>query len=537
LPTLAAEPIDTEYLIIGTGVAGLMLALKLAKKGPVCLIAKGELTENNSFYAQGGIASVLSGQDSFADHIQDTLVAGAGLCHASVVRKVVESGPEVIRELVALGVQFTKVSEPSAEPNFETLHLSREGGHSQRRVVHAEDLTGRELIRALTTAVRSSPNITVYENQMAVDLITTDKVAPNFAENRCLGAYVFNGKNVVAIRSDKTFLCTGGHGKAYLYTTNPDSATGDGLAMAWRAGCRIANLEFMQFHPTCLFHPKERSFLISEAVRGEGAVIKNTAGIAFMDQHHKLGSLAPRDVVARAIDFELKRTGAQYAYLDARPIGAEKIKQLFPNIYNRCFDLGIDMTKDMLPIVPAAHYSCGGVVVDERGETNVCGLFAIGEVACTGLHGANRLASNSLLEALVYAKIVGEQELEAKTARLHINVPPWHVRSAAPADERVVLSHAWDEIRRLMWHYVGIVRSDVRLKRALARISVLRQEVESFYWDYELDRDLIEVRNIAEVANLTIKCAMARKESRGIHFNIDYPEMDDVFCNKDTILR
>jgi L-aspartate oxidase len=522
-----------ENLVIGTGAAGLMVALKLAKFGRVILVSKGELTECNSFYAQGGIASVHRDDDSFEQHVQDTLVAGAGLCHEDIVRMVVEAGPTAIRELVDFGIKFTQ-EQGSGEPQF---HLTREGGHSQRRVIHSADITGQTLINGLILKVKSDPNIEIHTNQIAVDLITTDRFAPDFSGNRCLGAYLFDRKTrqIYSVISNRTYLCTGGHGRVYLYTSNPENATGDGLAMAWRAGCKIANLEFMQFHPTCLFHPGAKTFLISEAVRGEGGVLKDIQGREFMDQYHPMASLAPRDIVARAIDTELKKSGATNVFLDIRHLGEAKIKELFPNIYSVCLRLGIDMAVNMIPVVPAAHYSCGGVVVDADGRTDVKALYAIGEVACTGLHGANRLASNSLLEALVCADRVAKTSVVQFDEPVSIEIPPWLPGRAMPADEQVVLSHNWDEIRRLMWHYVGIVRSDKRLKRALARINAILAELDSYYWEYEVTEEFLEVRNLAQVASLTIRSAMRRKESRGIHFNIDYPETSEY--PRDTIVK
>lgn len=517
--------LETDYLVIGAGIAGLTLALKLATLGRVVLIAKGGLVDSNTWYAQGGIATVLSGTDSFDSHVNDTIKAGAGLCHDAIVRMVVERGPSAIRELIDWGVGFTKSNGPQ-DPSTP-YHLTREGGHTHRRVIHAEDTTGREVIRALVEQVRKHQNILVLEHQEAVDLLTTDKIQPIFAQNTCLGAYVFDrpSTEIYKIRAKGTFLCTGGHGKVYLYTSNPDTASGDGLAMGWRAGCRVANLEFMQFHPTCLYHPQAKNFLISEAVRGEGAILKTREGQSFMENYHPMGSLAPRDVVARAIDIELKKRGEPCVYLDARPLGTPKIMHHFPNIHETCLRYGIDMTREMIPVVPAAHYACGGLVVDGHGRTNIQHLFAIGEVACTGLHGANRLASNSLLEALVFADSAYQFIVENPISELlPVAVPAWNPGNAIASDELVVLNHTWDEIRRLMWNYVGIQRTDKRLKRALDRIFAIRRELDSYYWDYRMTEQLVEVRNLADVAYLTIRCAMARKESRGIHFNSDYPE-------------
>jgi L-aspartate oxidase len=407
-------------------------------------------------------------------------------------------------------------------------------------VIHAADLTGQAVMRALIDAVQRDANIRILEEQMAIDLITTDKYAPSFARNACLGAYVLDrrSRDVYQIRSANTFLCTGGHGKVYLYTTNPDTATGDGLAMGWRAGCRVANLEFMQFHPTCLYHPSAKTFLISEAVRGEGGILKDRRGHDFMPAYHAMASLAPRDVVARAIDLELKKSGEPCVFLDVRHLGAPFLQSHFPNIFATLAKLGIDMAKEMIPVVPAAHYSCGGIVVDASGRTGIDGLYALGETACTGLHGANRLASNSLLEALVFASAVADDVARSESpVRATVAVPEWNPGNAAPPDEMVVLSQTWDEIRRLMWNYVGIVRSDARLRRALARITALREELDAYYWDYQLTDGLLEVRNLALVAHLTIRSAMARKESRGIHYNIDWPTPNEPFGKKDTILR
>lgn len=550
--------IRTDHLVIGTGIAGLMLALKLARHGNVLVIAKGSLEENNTWMAQGGIASVLDDTDSFESHVRDTMNAGAGLCHPGIVRMVVENGPRLIRELIDIGVKFTRrdaaTSTGSADPG--SYHLTREGGHSHRRVIHADDLTGKEVLSALIRACREQPSIRIIENQMAVDLLTSDKFGParasSFDAPRCYGAYVMDrdSRVVYQVRAGRVYLCTGGHGKVYLYTSNPDSATGDGLAMAWRAGCRVANLEFMQFHPTCLFHPKAKTFLISEAVRGEGGILKDASGRSFMESWHPLGSLAPRDIVSRAIDAELKRSGASNVFLDVRHLGEEKLRRLFPNIYQTCLQYGIDMARDMVPVVPAAHYSCGGIIVDDAGRTNVEGLYALGEVACSGLHGANRLASNSLLEALVYADRVAtdvgldHESTESITAAFNVEIPSWDIGAAVPPDELVVLSHTWDEIRRLMWHYVGIVRSNKRLARALSRISAIRAELDDYYWNYELTGQLLEVRNLALVAWLTVRCAMSRKESRGIHFSLDFPGdlpgsdqvVADRLAGRDTIL-
>ena len=529
------ENLNTDHLIVGSGIAGLSLALKLANQSQTVLVlSKGNIKDNNTWHAQGGIASVLSEDDSFDDHISDTTTAGVGLCRPEIVDLVVRNGPQAINHLIAVGVDFTK----STTGTFP-YHLTREGGHSKRRVIHSHDLTGKEVLRALIKAANRNSRITILENQLAVDLVTTDKYCPSFSLNRCLGAYILDrsSQKIYLVKSRATYLCTGGHGKVYLYTTNPDSATGDGVAMGWRAGCRVANLEFMQFHPTCLSHPESKSFLISEALRGEGALIRGADGNPLVERIDARGSLAPRDIVARAIDFELKKTGLNHLYLDARSLGEDKIRDHFPNIHSTCLKLGIDISKEMIPVVPAAHYSCGGLMVDEWGRTNISHLFAIGETACTGLHGANRLASNSLLEALVFADRVADFISRNPLPEVETyHIPQWNSGNTPQADELVVLSHNWDEIRRLMWHYVGIVRSNRRLQRALTRIEAIRQELHNFYWDYQVTDKFLEVRNIADVAYLTIKCAMSRKESRGIHFNLDYKERDDIYCQKDTVL-
>jgi L-aspartate oxidase len=522
--------VQANYLVIGAGIAGLSLALKLAEHGSVAVAVKNGLEDSNTWYAQGGIASVLDPTDSFENHVQDTMEAGAGLCHEDVVRMVVREGPRLIRELVEFGAKFDADQSGS-------LHLTMEGGHSHRRVIHSKDITGRVVAEALIGRVKSHPNIQIFENHSAIDLLTTDKIAPDFTQNDCLGAWFLDRatSRVMRVDSPVTFLCTGGHGKLYLYTSNPDSATGDGLAMAWRAGCRVANLEFMQFHPTCLFHHKAKNFLISEAVRGEGGILKNLRGHSFMEAYHPMGSLAPRDVVARAIDTEIKQSGDPHVWLDVRHLGAQKIKSLFPNIYEICLKFGIDMASDMIPVVPAAHYSCGGLVTDHRGRTNIGHLYAIGEVACTGLHGANRLASNSLLEAMVFADSAAEDVLGRSDLLPRISVNPQWINGELPGpDEQVVLTHAWDEIRRVMWNYVGIVRSEHRLKRALARIENIRQELDDYWWRNRVSNEVLEVRNLAAVAWLTIRSAMTRKESRGIHFMLDWPQTDAH--GKDSII-
>jgi len=526
--------IEPDFLVIGSGVAGLTCALRASEVGTVAVVTKREAAEGSTRYAQGGIASVLSESDSFESHIQDTHTAGAGLCHLDTVDMVVRSGPERIRELIKTGARFTR-----RERNQNEYHLTREGGHSARRIIHAEDLTGAEVERALLEACRSRKSITFYEHHTAIDLITT--AALETKKNlppRCLGAYVLDNKSgkVHTFSARTVTLATGGLGKVYLYTSNPDIATGDGIAMAYRAGCPVANMEFIQFHPTCLYHPQAKSFLITEAMRGEGAKLLRIDGKRFMPDYHQLAELAPRDIVARAIDNEMKVRGDDYVLLDITHKPAAFIKKRFPNIYRTCKEFGLNITREPIPVVPAAHYLCGGVQTDLDGATALPGLYAIGETACTGLHGANRLASNSLLEALVYGyRAVSHAAEEMKKPRGKLSVPEWDPGHATDSDEAVVVSHNWDEIRRAMWNYVGIVRTNKRLSRALSRIQLIQEEIRQYYWDFHLTSDLIELRNIALVAELIIRSAIYRQESRGLHFNLDYPKTSEAW-QRDTVL-
>ncbi len=525
-----------DYLVLGSGIAGLTFALKVAPHGRVALITKKNRADSNTNWAQGGIAAVTSKEDSVEMHVADTLDAGAGLCKESVVRTIIEEGPARVQELIALGANFSDREIPFKQGARE-LDLTKEGGHSKRRILHAKDATGREIERALLAAVAKEPNITVLENHFAIDLITTNKLGYE-GQNRCVGAYVLSASGVVeTFVAPVVLLATGGCGKVYLYTTNPDIATGDGTAMAYRAGASIANMEFVQFHPTCLYHPKAKSFLISEAVRGEGGVLRRIDGQEFMEKYDARKSLAPRDIVARAIDNEMKRTGSDYVLLDITHKPARFIIDHFPTIYANCLAYGIDITKEPIPVVPAAHYQCGGVVTDLEGRTDIAGLYAVGEVACTGLHGANRLASNSLLEGLVCAHRSAEHLLKHPEPSINLNIPEWRRGDAQDPDELVVVSHNWDEIRRLMWDYVGIVRTTKRLKRAQKRIDNILDEIREFYWDYIVTSDLLELRNIATVADLIVRCALKRPESRGLHYTMDYPQPDPEWAQKDTILR
>ena len=533
-------PITTDYLVIGTGVAGLSFALEAAASGDVLVVTKRSADESNTKYAQGGIAAVLGEGDSFAAHIADTLRAGAGLCHELAVDICVKEAPARIKMLRDVGAQFDKADGAKdgtwPRPDETDLDLHLEGGHSARRVAHAADMTGREVERALLEAVARSPRVRLLEGHTAVDLITLAKYG---GPEVCAGAYVFDDASgkVITILARATVLATGGAGKVYLYTTNPDVATGDGVAMAYRAGAEVANMEFYQFHPTCLYHPQAQRFLITEAMRGEGAVLRRLDGSPFMKSHDPRGDLAPRDVVARAVDFEMKKTGADHVWLDITDKKPAFVKETFPNIFEECLRWGVDITQQPIPVVPAAHFMCGGITTNLEGRTTMPGLWAIGECASTGLHGANRLASNSLLEGLVFGHRAA-QEL-ARTldrSRPWPDVPEWEIGGAVPSEEAVVIAHNWDELRRLMWNYVGIVRSDTRLRRAARRIALLNEEIIAYYWQYFVTRDLLELRNIATVAQLIVECASSRRESRGLHFTIDHRDVDEKFA-RDTVTK
>jgi L-aspartate oxidase len=522
----------TDFLILGSGIAGLSLAIKASTLGSVAIVTKKEKTESNTNYAQGGIAAVTDQTDSFDEHIQDTLICGAGLCKKDVVDFVVREAPPRIQELIEWGVNFTK-----SETNSNIYDLGREGGHNRRRVLHAKDLTGREIERALNEKVSHLKNVNIYENHIGIDLIIKKEGSDKIG--RCMGAYVLdiNKSEIHTYRAKYTILCTGGAGKVYLITTNPDIATGDGLAMAYRTGAQIANMEFIQFHPTCLYHPDAKAFLISEAVRGEGGILKLKNGSTFMEKYHPMKSLAPRDIVAKAIDTEIKQSGDEYVLLDITHRDRDFLINRFPNIYNKCLEYGIDITSQPIPIAPAAHYICGGVLVDHYGKTSIANLFACGEVSCTGLHGANRLASNSLLEAVVYSHRVYTEISRNINKIKHSDafIAPWDPSGTTESDDSVVVTHNWDEIRRCMWNYVGIVRSDKRLERAARRIDLIQKEIHEYYWNFKLTKDLIELRNITTVAKLIVRSASLRKESRGLHYNIDYPDTRDEF-KKDTII-
>src|SRR5881296_1771361 len=526
---------EYDFAVIGSGIAGLSFALEAARHGSVAVITKRKGSDTNTAWAQGGIACVTSDEDSFELHVRDTLEAGAGLCDEAVVRTIVTEGPQRIRELAELGLQFDERREVGGH---RQLDLGKEGGHSKRRVLHVRDVTGRQIEETLLRELGRQSHVQLLENQMAVDLITAAKLG--FAtEDRCLGVYVLDEKTgeVETIRSDRIVLATGGCGKVYLYTTNPDIATGDGVAMAWRAGVEISNMEFIQFHPTCLFHPLAKSFLISEAVRGEGGILRNDRGEDFMKRYDARGSLAPRDIVARAIDAEIKRSGEKCVFLDITHRSPEFIRERFPHVYQTCLRFGVDMSKQAIPVVPAAHYQCGGIKTDINGATSLSGLYAGGEVACTGMHVANRLARNSLLEGLVVAQRAAAAAARARAAQKQkIALPEWQSGNVQDVDELVVIYHNWDEIRRLMWDYVGIVRTDKRLQRASARLRNLLREIREFYWNFKVSVDLLELRNLAAVASLIVDSALSRKESRGLHYTLNYPQTEDRQFRRDTLL-
>jgi len=521
-------PHSFDVLIVGSGLAGLTTALHLAEQRRVGIVTKRKLLDGASDWAQGGIAAVLAADDSIEAHVQDTLIAGAGLCDETVTRHVVSRGREMIQWLIDQGVPFTR--NTAQETGF---HLTREGGHSQRRVIHAADATGHAVQTTLVERVQSHPNITLLEEHIAIDLITDAKL--NRPGRQCHGLYALNkaSGHVVTLAAPYTVLASGGAGKVYLYTTNPDVATGDGVAMGWRAGCEVANMEFIQFHPTCLYHPHAKSFLITEAVRGEGGLLKLPDGTRFMPEHDARAELAPRDVVARAIDFEMKKRGLDCVYLDISHQPAAFVREHFPTIYERCLALGIDITCQPIPVVPAAHYSCGGVLADLQARTAVDGLYAVGEVACSGLHGANRLASNSLLECLVFGRAAAQDILTRQVSPAPA-LRAWDESRVTDADEEIVISHNWDELRRFMWDYVGIVRTNKRLERALRRIELLNEEINEYYRNFRISNDLLELRNLVLTAELIVRCAVARHESRGLHFSRDYPNL--LSCAENTVL-
>ncbi len=531
---MSGSVVDCDVLVIGSGAGGLTAALQLAPGARVALLSKGELAEGSTLYAQGGIAAVLDTADSTEFHINDTLIAGDDLCDPSVVRFVVENAKEAIGKLIGYGVEFTRAE---ATDGNQAYHLTREGGHSRRRIIHAADATGREVETTLEKRVRETPNVSIFDYHLAIDLLREKR--EDGRPGRCVGAYALDRRSgaVTLFRARVVVLATGGASKVYLYSSNPDACTGDGIAMAWRAGCRVANLEFMQFHPTCLYHPQAKSFLISEAVRGEGGRLLLPNGERFMPRFDSRAELAPRDVVARAIDHEMKRLGIECVHLDISHQPAAFITAHFPTIHAKCLELGIDITRQPMPVVPAAHYTCGGVMIDKRGRTDVPGLYAIGEVSFTGLHGANRMASNSLLECLVYGAAAAADIKECLPGLAPPpELPAWDESWVTDSDDEVVVAHNWDELRRFMWDYVGIVRSTKRLERARHRVDMLRSEIADYYGKFRVNNDLLELRNLALVAELIIRSAMARRESRGLHYTIDYPHADPVAAPQNTIL-
>ena len=527
-----SSAIQTPILVVGSGLAGLSLSLKLAEQGfKVSILSKRQLDTGSTRWAQGGIAAVLSDDDSFSSHVEDTMIAGANLNHRETVEFVVRNGPEAIKWLIDQGTEFTREEDD--------YHLTREGGHSHRRIIHAADATGRAVHKTLAERCSHHPNITLYESHVAIDLITSRKLSLP-GTNRCLGLYALNisSEEVITFSAGRVVLASGGCSKVYLYTSNPDTSTGDGIAMAWRAGCSIGNLEFNQFHPTCLYHPHAKSFLITEAVRGEGGKLLLANGEPFMAKHDERGELAPRDIVARAIDYEIKKSGEDCVYLDISHRSPEFIKSHFPNIYKRCMDFGLDMTKEPLPVVPAAHFTCGGIYTDLKARTDLSQLYAIGECTFTGLHGANRLASNSLLECLVFAD-AAFRDIYKNRESIEIGnhpLPSWDESQVSDPDEQIVVSHNWDELRRFMWDYVGIVRTDKRLERAMHRIELLQDEIREYYSNFRVNADLIELRNLVMVAELIVRSAMLRKESRGLHYTLDYPDLLPDKQKRDTIL-
>ncbi len=521
-----------DFLVIGGGIAGLTFALEASRYGTVAVLFKKKIGDSSTSWAQGGVAGVSSADDSFELHIEDTLVAGAGLCHRDIVELVVREAPQRINKLLELGVKFDR-------DNATGFNLHREGGHSRRRIFHAADATGFEIQRTLLEACKQDKNIQFFPNSNAIDLITTVKLGICTTKvNRALGAFVLTQDGEIdTFLADQTLVASGGAGKVYLYTSNPDVSTGDGIAMCYRAGCAVSNMEFFQFHPTCLYHPRAKTYLITEAMRGEGATLKRISGEPFMHRYHKDAELAPRDIVARAIDNEMKISGDEYVLLDIAHRGADFVRGHFPNIYERCMEYGIDISNQPIPVVPAAHYCCGGVVTDQHGCTEIESLYVAGEAAHTGLHGANRLASNSLLEGMVFGYRAAQFAIKSLNSDpIKIDQPIWDYGTAVDSDEQVVITQNWDEIRRFMWNYVGIVRSNKRLERALSRSEAIEQEIGEYYWNFRPTSDLIELRNLSLVARLIILSALSRKESRGLHYTIDYQNINDVF-KRDTVIK